>query len=188
MENYDKKWIAFAVVFGLAFGFYKSYSAATATKGIPFDSGKYVATFSLGKAIEGFKKCIIINNNVQVMRTPSNLTENGLLTLHAGNEVEFIETVASFDKNYNQGMVTRDIEYFELLHRNIHLSKGTLVEIVREAGNDLVCSFEANGKTVTRRIPVQDVRRAYTGSWQKVKANGQEGYIKASDATGPKFM
>lgn len=181
-------WIVFAAIFGLVFGFYKSYTDGTKIKGIPFDSGKYLATFSLGKAIEGCKKCIILNSKVQVMQTPSNLTENVLLTLNPGNEVEYIETVDSFDKNYNQGALTKDVEIFELLHRNIRISQGTVVEIVGEKEDDYVCSFEDRGRTVTRKLAKKIVRRAYTGSWQKIKVNGQEGFIKASDATGPKFM
>lgn len=186
-ENENKRFIL-ALTIGVVLGFLANFSSHAFVRESDTPLLSFKEKLKYGIAQERIQRCSIVGQQVELLTEPSTLTGVSLRSLNRGLQVDYLEPASSLDTSANKAIAAYDLQFTPLFHRTVYIPKGTPFTIEAENSGEYKCSFVINSKAYNKYFEKQLITRAYTGEWYKVKIGDNIGYIKANDASKPKYL
>lgn len=184
----EKKKFLIALLIGLGLGFAANYGLQPKIAQQPNALAEMSSKIKFGTITESVKQCTVVADEAVLYSEPSTLTGRVLRSLPNGMQTNHLATVASLDKDDNKAAAAYDLEFKKFFFQTVYIPKGTPFTIKSETAAQYYCSFKLKDRLYTKHFPKELVKKAYTGSWYRVEAGADTGYVPAAQTTAPRYL
>lgn len=184
------KIIVYALFLGMVLGFGLNYFRRTPLSAKGFEPAQLTANLKYNTVRAGKETCVVMREGAEMYDRPSAMRGEVIMTLSAGQKVDYMGEEASLDKEAGKGLTTIDIKRTNLIVNAFRIPKDTVVDVteVDEANGRYTINAKVGSKYVETHVRKEGIKLAYAGQWKKVRFNKQEGYVRYGDLNQPVFM